>query len=102
MHSDSSVRTLFCADAAGNTADLAHARNFFALALGRAGNEYGSGRRYTLYNSLRASGYARSAGNTSVGVYLSKSARNFNCVFGANCLAVAATQAGVRASLVAA
>ncbi len=51
---------------------------------------------------LGAGGNARSARYAPVGVNLRKSARNLNCVFGANGFTVAATEAGVRASLVAA
>ena len=102
VHRYCAVGARFCAYAASDTADLANRRNFFAFALRRAGNEYWSGGGDTFYNSFGTSGNARSARYTSVGVNLRKSARNFYGVFGANGFTVAAAEASIRTSFVAA
>lgn len=101
FHSDCAVGAGLNADTAGDTADGAGVHNFFALALRRAGDIYGSGYGDSAYNAFGAGSYARAAGYAPVGVDFCKSAFDADCVFGADGFAVAAAEAGVRAGFVA-
>ena len=96
------MRAVLCAYAAAYATNLALLANFFAGAVGGAGNIYGRRYRYALYDVLGTGAYARSAGYAPFGLNLCHASYNGYCLFGADRGAVAAAEAGSLAHLVAA
>ena len=101
-HRYRAVGALFGTERATYTAHFANVHNVLALALGGARHVYGRGGGYALYYVFGAGVYARPATYAPVGVYFRKFVGNFNRAFGADNLAVAATEATVFAEFVSA